>query len=118
MMINSPEEWKMPVNPPSSTEQVQDKCRTSTGQVQDKLLTDNNNIISVIEVIESRQLSVKEIMALLKLKGRDNFLNLYLLPAISEGFIRLLYPNSPRHPRQKYLLTVKGLALYNELNKQ
>ena len=104
MMINGPEEWKM--------------HRTSTGQVQDKLHTDNNNIISVIKVIESRHLSVKEIMAVLKLKGRDNFLNLYLLPAISEGFVRLLYPNSPRHPRQKYLLTVKGQALYNELNKQ
>jgi len=28
----------------------------------------------------------------------------------------MLYPDKPRHPRQKYLLTVKGLALYNELN--
>ena len=25
------------------------------------------------------------------------------------------YPDSPRHPRQKYLLTVKGLALFNEI---
>jgi hypothetical protein len=30
----------------------------------------------------------------------------------------MLYPDRPNHPRQKYLLTVKGLALYNELNKQ
>ncbi|MBQ5826283.1 MAG: hypothetical protein IIW46_02230 [Bacteroidaceae bacterium] len=35
-------------------------------------------------------------------------MNLYLNPAITEGYIRLLYPDSPRHPRQKYLLTVKG----------
>ena len=48
------------------------------------------------------------------LKDRENFLTLYLNPAITDGFIRLLYPQSPRHPRQKYLLTVKGLALYNE----
>ncbi|HCC87067.1 MAG TPA: hypothetical protein DEQ17_02190 [Prevotella sp.] len=32
-------------------------------------------------------------------------------------YYRLLYPNSPRHPRQKYLLTVKGLSTYNELGK-
>ena len=63
-------------------------------------------------------MSVKEMMAGLNLKGRDNFLNLYLSPSIAEGYIRLLHPHSPRHPRQKYLLTVKGLALYNALIKE
>lgn len=101
----------------SGTLQVQDKHRTSTGQVQDKIHTDNYNIIGIIKVIEFQQLSVKEIMTGLQLKGRDNFLNLYLLPAIAEGYVRLLYPDKPRHPRQKYLLTVKGLALYNEMLK-
>ena len=38
--------------------------------------------------------------------------------SIIDGFVKLLYPNSPRHPRQKYLLTVKGLALYNALRKE
>ena len=108
MMINPPEGHQMP----ESTPQVQDKHRTSTGQVQDRIHTDNYNIIKVIEF---QQLSVKEIMTGLQLKGRDNFLNLYLLPAIAEGYVRLLYPDKPRHPRQKYLLTVKGLALYNEM---
>ena len=111
MMINPPEGHQMPENTP----QVQDKHRTSTGQVQDKIHTDNYNIIGIIKVIEFQQLSVKEIMTGLQLKGRDNFLNLYLLPAIAEGYVRLLYPDKPRHPRQKYLLTVKGLALYNEI---
>ena len=111
MMINPPEGHQMPENTP----QVQDKYRTSTGQVQDKIHTDNYNIIGIIKVIEFQQLSAKEIMTGLQLKGRDNFLNLYLLPAIAEGYVRLLYPNKPRHPRQKYLLTVKGLALYNEI---
>ena len=111
MMINTLEGHQMPENTP----QVQDKHRTSTGQVQDKIHTDNYNIIGIIKVIEFQQLSVKEIMTGLQLKGRDNFLNLYLLPAIAEGYVRLLYPDKPRHPRQKYLLTVKGLALYNEM---
>ena len=34
------------------------------------------------------------------------------------GSFTPVYPKSPRHPRQKYLLTVKGLALYNELFDQ
>ena len=112
MMINPPEGHQMP----ECTPQVQDKLRTSTGQVQDRIHTDNYNIIGIIKVIEFQQLSVKEIMTGLQLKGRDNFLNLYLLPAIAEGYVRLLYPDKPRHPRQKYLLTVKGLALYNEIS--
>ena len=94
---------------------IQDKHRTSTGQVQDKLHTDNYNIIGLIKVIGSCQLSAKEIMTGLQLKSRDNFLNLYLLPAIADGYVRLLYLDKPRHPRQKYMLTEKGLALYNEL---
>lgn len=27
----------------------------------------------------------------------------------------MLYPDSPRHPRQKYLLTIKGNGLFNRL---
>lgn len=28
------------------------------------------------------------------------------------------YPDRPNHPRQRYLLTVKGQMLYQELTKQ
>lgn len=112
MMINPPEEWKMPEN-----EQVPHKYPTSTPQVQDKLHTDNPNIIRLVHVVGEQELSVKEIMEGIGLKDRKNVLNLYLNPALVESYIRLLYPQSPRHPRQKYLLTVKGLALYKELTK-
>ena len=108
MMIDAPEDWKMPEN-----EQVPHKYPTSTPQVQDKLSTDNPNIISLVQVIGEQELSVKEMMEGLGLKDRKNVLALYLNPAIAEGYVRLLYPQSPRHPRQKYLLTVKGLALNN-----
>ena len=50
-----------------------------------------------------------------RLKDRKNFLDYHLNPAIQEGFVRLLFPDKPRHPRQKYLLTAKGLALYKEI---
>ena len=81
------------------------------------LHTNNPDIHKLICTVGKQELSVKEMMAGVGLKGRDNFLKLYLTPAISEGYVRLLYPQSPRHPRQKYLLTVKGVALYNELTK-
>jgi fido (protein-threonine AMPylation protein) len=121
MIVNPPVDWKMPESEQvqdmyrTCTGQVQDKYRTSTGQVQDKLYTDNHNIISLIKVISDKQLSVKEMMYGLNLKGRDNFLTLYLIPSIEEGYVRLLYPDKPRHPRQKYLLTVKGLVLYKNI---
>ena len=66
-------------------------------------------------MVGEQELSIKEMMSGVNLKGRNNFLNLYLNPAMAEGYIRQLYPQSPRHPRQKYLLTVKGVALFNEL---
>ena len=31
--------------------------------------------------------------------------------AVMEGFVELLYPDSPRHPKQKYRLTEKGKSL-------
>ena len=112
MMIDPPDDWRIP-----ESEVERDKYRTSTGQVRDKLQTGNHNIVGLVKIIGNKQLSVKEMMSGLNLKGRDNFLNLYLSPAILDGYVCLLYPDKPRHPRQKYLLTVKGLALYNELCK-
>ena len=51
------------------------------------------------------------------LKHRPTFMGNYLVPSIKNGIVRLLFPDKPQHPRQKYLLTVKGLALYQEMNK-
>ncbi len=99
------------------TGQVQDKFGTSTGDVPNQFDTDNHNIQQLVLAIGEQQLSVKEMMEALSLKGRDNFLKVYLNPAIEEQYVRLLYPNSPRHPRQKYLLTVKGIALYNKISQ-
>lgn len=115
--IHPSEEWRVQPNlaPPSSAPHAQDKYRTSTERVQDKLHTNNPNIIKLVLAVGKKEISVKDMMDGVGLKGRDNFLNLYLVPAIQEGFVRMLYPQSPRHPRQRYLLTVKGLSLLNEL---
>ena len=121
--IHPTAEWSVqpnladPTGNRTSTPQVPHKYPTSMGQAQDKLHTDNPNIKKLTLVVGEKELSMKEIMEGFELKDRKNVLNLYLTPAIAEGYIRLLYPQSPRHPRQKYLLTMKGMALYNELTK-
>ena len=103
LIISAPEELISQADP------------TSTRQVPDKLIPENTSICKVVEAVGNNQFSVKELMQLLSLADRENFLKNYLNPAINDGFVRLLYPDSPRHPRQKYLLTVKGFAAYLEL---
>ena len=112
MMIDAPAEWKMP-----DSEQAPHKHPTSTPQVQDELHTNNPDIVKMVQAIGCQELTVKEMMEKLGLKDRKNVLNLYLNPAIADGYVRLLYPDKPNHPRQRYLLTVKGVALYNEISK-
>lgn len=113
--IHPTEEWSVQ---PNMTQRTPHKHPTSTPQVQDKIHTEDPNIRMLIHVVGEQELSVKEIMEGLGLKDRKNVLNLYLNPALTADYMRLLFPQSPRHPRQKYLLTVKGLALYNELMKE
>lgn len=87
-------------------------------KLEDKFETSNENIIKLVHAIGGNELSVKDMLKTVGLKNRENFLNNMLTPAMNEGFIRMLHPDSPRHPRQKYLLTVKGLGLYNKTKKQ
>ncbi len=115
--INPSKEWREQPNldTRTSNEQVPYKHPTSTPQVQDKLHTDDPNILRIVQAVGEQELTVKEIMDGMGLKDRKNVLNLYLNPAIKGGYIRLLYPDKPRHPRQKYMLTDKGFVLYIKL---
>ena len=106
MMINPPEDWKMP-----ESEQEENKYRTSTEQVTEQ-------VRALVLSIGKDQVTMKQMMEKMNLKHRPNFIDNYLNPAIKDGYVRLLYPDSPRHPRQKYLLTVKGLALFNDINNE
>ena len=57
-------------------------------------------------------------MEVVGLKNRPNFLEYSLTPALQNGLVTMKYPNYPRHPRQKYILTAEGLAVYNRLNSK
>ena len=102
--IHPTEEWKVQPNL-----LVPDKY-------PDKLYTANEHIVELVQIIGETELSVKDMLIISGLKNRENFLEYHLNPAIAEGYVCLLYPDRPRHPRQKYQLTMKGMALYNELN--
>ena len=94
----------MIVNPPS--EWVEKAIPTSTRQAPDKYPTSSTTVQSFIQVLAEQQLSIKEMLTAMNLKDRENFMANYLNPAMEEGLVVMLYPNNPKHPRQKYLLTV------------
>ena len=109
MMIDAPEEWKMP-----DSEQEPDK---SPDKSPDKFAIKNLYVRRLVEAIGRDEVTIKDSLKMLGLKDRESFMNVYLNPAMKERFVRMKYPDKPNHPRQRYLLTVKGLALYNEINK-
>ena len=80
-----------------------------------KIYASNKNVIELVRVIGNDELSIKQLMDFKKLKERKNFVEYHLEPALKDKFVRRKYPDRPNHPRQKYLLTAKGLTLYHEL---
>mgnify|MGYP004542867049 CR=1 FL=1 len=89
--------------------------RTSTRtSSRDSLVILSENVKRLVLFVGNEERSVKEMMEAAGLKNRSNFLKYSLMPAITEGLIRMKYPDLPRHPRQRYLLTVKELAVYKE----
>ncbi len=126
--IHPTAEWSVqpnlaaPSTTPSSTPSSTPSTTPSSSSVihlnpNSKLYTSNNNVIELVRVVGYEELSIKQMMELRSLKDRMNFMEYHLEPALREKFVRRKYPDCPNHPRQKYLLTVKGMALYNDYNK-
>lgn len=102
----------------------------------------NDNIKSLIVRIQKHILSVSEIqdanelgtslesawnglepglksgLSNLSKMGKRNMVKNVLNPAIDMGLVTREHPESPRHPRQRYLLTVKGLKMLDLLNRE
>ena len=95
--------WSLPHSYPTATQQVPNKYPTSTQQVHE-----------LVSIMNDNEYSVKEIMSILNLKDRVNFLRNYLTPALDEGLVSMKFPEQPKHPKQKYLLTSKGKAILSE----
>ena len=115
--IHPTQEWAVqpnlaiPANSPASTPQAPRKYPASWGEV-------TRNQEALVAAIGEGELSVTEQLAALGLKDRMNFVTLFLNPAIQSGFVQALYPDKPRHPRQKYLLTAKGMMLLRMMKER
>jgi len=122
--IHSTKEWSVQPNLSSTTTPISTPTTTPSSisvinlSSISKIYTNNENIKNLVRVIGNEELSIRQMMGFKKLKDRKNFVEYHLKPALNEKFVRRKFPDRPRHPRQKYLLTIKGLALYNALLKE
>lgn len=102
--------YKQPNDTPTSTP-------TSTPTNSKPKFNDLSDAVKrLILFTGNEEKSVTEMLHAFGLKDRKSFLKYTLTPAIADGLVKMKYPNSPRHPRQKYLLTIKGLAVYNSFS--
>ena len=80
----------------------------STTQVPPKYHPSTTQVANLIAAIGDEIYSVTEIMEKLQLNNRRYFTKEYLKIAVMEGAVEPLYPDQPKHPKQKYRLTEKG----------
>ena len=93
----------------NATDQVTDQVTDHvTGNVAGNVA---GNVKRLILCIGNETLAREEIMQKLGLKGSGNFRATYLYPAIEQGYVSRLYPDSAKRPDQAYYLTEKGLDL-------
>ncbi len=119
--IHPTEEWRVLPNlstPANTQQEPEQEPEQVPEQVGDLFHINNPLVIGLIRVIGHDEFSISQLMERVGLKHRPNFMEYHLNPAIADGYVRLRYPDKPRHPRQKYLLTARGLALYKELTKE
>lgn len=86
-------------------------------EVFHKVSVEIKNIVKIV----TETLALQDIQERLGLKHRGNFRANYLEPAIKQGFISMLFPDTPKHPDQRYLLSPKGnelLQILISLEKQ
>ena len=86
--------------------------RTSSIDIQPS----SENVTRLVLAIGKEEMRVKNMMEAVGLKNRPNFMDYSLTPAIREGFVCMKYPANPHHPRQRYLLALKGLMLLDGNN--
>ena len=124
MLINPPkgyptESRRTSKTTPQPTPQVTPKVTPQVAPQVDKqravkeIFNTNENIVKLIDSLSDNKLTSNQIMQEMGLKDKKNFKTTYLDEAIKQKFVKMLYPDRPNHPKQKYYLTTKGLAILN-----
>ena len=78
----------------------------------------DERVKKVVRALGTETMTRRGIMGCMELKGRRSFLQYHLTPAMAQGYVCFLYPNSPNSPDQEYKLTEKGLNLLAEINAE
>lgn len=78
----------------------------------------NKNVLSLINVIGKQQLTLKQMMEAMSFTSPSSFRKTYLNPAIDDGYVTQLYPDTLTHKGQAYLLTEKGLKSWKKSRKK
>ncbi len=107
------EDFKTTIYRPT-TDQLPTNYRPTTDQLPTKFPSSSVEVRNLLKVMQG-EMSRKEIQELLELKHSANFRENYLEPALAEAVIEMKYPDSPNHPKQKYLVTEKGNEIRNSI---
>lgn len=80
---------------------LQEILETDQDTVQDTV-QENDQVQALLDCLGDKELSTKELMALLGLKHRPTFRNNYLGPALASGLVEMTIPEVPNSRKQKY----------------
>jgi ATP-dependent DNA helicase RecG len=67
--------------------------------------------LELLRVLKQGPKTRSEMMESMNLKDVMNFFKNYISPALEAKYIAMQYPDSPKHPNQKYYLTDLGKSL-------
>jgi ATP-dependent DNA helicase RecG len=76
--------------------------------------------VEVMKLLEAivGEMTRTQIQALLKLRGRANFEDRYLKPAVGLGLVEMILPGKPRSSKQRYRLSDAGKRVLDGMKKQ
>lgn len=78
------------------------------GQVSDQV---SDQVQILLNCIRDRTFSISELQKRLGIKSRRYVREEMVVPAIEGGYVLRSYPDNPKHPKQRYYLSEKGLKL-------
>ena len=74
----------------------------------------SDQVRNIVRCIGDSILTMADIQKKLNIASRRYVRIEFLTPAINQGYVMRAYPDSPRHPKQRYYLSEKGLKLFRE----
>jgi ATP-dependent DNA helicase RecG len=107
---------RLPVHPAAlavADSEIGETVGVDTPQVTGQVTGQVRRLIAVC----NGELSRAELQEKLGLRHRDNFIEIYLQPALNTGLLEMTIPDKPRSSKQKYRLTEKGRAAIVSLER-